>query len=66
MDRNTDGFDLKSFLANNQAKDFRDKIHVLYEELLCVKISQCSSIEERDQICRRFLRKAATHALNSL
>jgi hypothetical protein len=31
--------DLINFLVNNQAKDIRDKIFNLYEELICVKIN---------------------------
>jgi len=38
----------------------------MYEEFICIKINKSMTVAERDQACRRFLRKAATHALNAL
>ena len=58
--------DLRQFVQQNQAKDFRDKIQTMYEEFLCVKINKNMTVAEKDQASRRFLRKAATHALNAL
>ena len=38
----------------------------MYDEFLCLKISKSMTHAEKDQATRRFLRKAATHALNAL
>lgn len=62
----TDIADLKGFAMNNPAKEFRDKIITLYDEFICTKITSDMSNVEREQAVRRFLRKVATHSLNSL
>ena len=38
----------------------------MYEEFICIKINKNMTVAEKDQASRRFLRKAATHALNAL
>ena len=59
--------DLKrNFVINNPAKDYRDKVIGLYDELIAFKISDQMTIQERDQTIRRFMRKVATHVLNCL
>ena len=58
--------DLRQFVHQNQAKDFRDKIQTMYEEFICVKVNKNMTVADKDQAARRFLRKAATHALNAL
>ena len=61
-----DRVDLRAFNESNMAKDFRDKVNVLYDELACLKIKSDITNTDKDQILRRFMRKVATHALNAL
>ena len=58
--------DMRQFVGSNPAKDYRDKINGMYDELICLKVNKQMTNAERDQATRRFLRKAATHALNAL
>lgn len=58
--------DKRSFIQVNPAKEFRDKVVVLYDELIGLKVNENMSFFERDQAIRRFMRKIATHALNNL
>ena len=62
----TETITLRTFNEQNAAKDFRDKVCNLYDELACVKILPGMSLAERDQAVRRYMRKVATHALNAL
>ena len=55
-----------SFVMQNPAKDMRDKVILMYDEFICLKIKDEMTLYEKDQACRRFLRKIATHSLNSL
>jgi len=55
---------LTEFIASNPAKDFRDGILFLYDELIGVKLSNGSP--DVDLEVSLFFQKAATLALNSL
>ena len=57
---------MRTFGINNSAKEFRDKTINLYDEFMCTKIHSQMTNYEADQATKRFLRKMATHALNSL
>ena len=63
---NFEQINLKNFAMSNPAKDFRDKIITLYDEFILTKIKGDMTLYEKDQATRRFLRKVATHSLNSL
>ena len=63
---NFEQINLKNFAISNPAKDFRDKIITLYDEFIITKIKGDMTLYEKDQATRRFLRKVATHSLNSL
>jgi hypothetical protein len=43
-----DRVDLRAFNEANMAKDFRNKVNVLYDELACLKIKSEMSNEEKD------------------
>ena len=62
----TETIDLRMFNQKNAAKDFRDKVCQLYDELACVKVNANMTYAERDQAVRRYMRKVCTHALNAL
>ena len=58
--------DVRNFGINNAAKEFRDKTINLYDEFICTKINREMTVYDADQATKRFLRKMASHALNSL
>ena len=62
----SEGISMAAFNQSNPAKDFRDRVCALYDELACVKIQPQMSVEDKNQAVRRFMRKVATHALNAL
>ena len=62
----TETLNIRDFLKANGAKDLRDKVVTLYDELLCARITDEITVEDTDALIRRFIRKVATHALNGL
>lgn len=40
--------DMRQFVHQNAAKDFRDKIQLMYEEFLCMKITKAMTVAEKD------------------
>jgi len=57
---------MMKFISNNPAKDYRDKILSLYDELISIKINNHLSEKEKEKNCRSFMTKVATQALNRL
>ena len=57
---------MKKFISENGAKDYRDTIITMYDELISIKVTSGLTSSEKDHIVKKFMRKVATHVLNCL